>query len=477
LSLSVTLAAAGASAQTFETVFGPPGTVEQGARRVKPVEVCPDEGFIAVGTTTGASSPSDVYVVRTKSDGNPMWELHYDIGPGGNDRGQALAEARDGSGFIIVGTSRRSATARDHVFLLKIRCDGSPSWAQTYESNTTEAGFDVVEARSGNAAFGTQKGDILVAGYAANPLGNRDALLFRARSDGTLIWNHRYDYNNAHELFRALTETSPIAGASPTGDVVAVGLFAAPTGALSMAYAVRVSGDTGLIGAAPQNAVVYQTPDSQSFESVVELRASALSGNLVMTGTTRNSASGTDILLTRTGPDPLAFSNSERIGDPVGGPYGEEAALDLHEVTNPLTIAGPGQLALTGRVGRSGTPEADAFLLVADPGSLEPAAIGRLFGDHGPGRDIGVSVHDHSKGFVISGLSDSDFEGVGDPRDLYLIGADDSGKTDCVLDWEPRFDRINADPQRVFPEAIRFLDPVRRDVKVERHDSPFPACR
>src|SRR5688500_5133604 len=63
------LAAGSAAAQPFEYVFGEKSTVETGARRVKPVEVCPDGGFIAVGTTANSPAPNDAYLVRTKEDG------------------------------------------------------------------------------------------------------------------------------------------------------------------------------------------------------------------------------------------------------------------------------------------------------------------------------------------------------------------------------------------------------------------------
>jgi len=242
--VGLTLAAASASAQSFENVFGPPATSEQGARRVAAVEACPNGGFIAVGTTGVGTASADVYLVRTREDGSPLWELTYDVGPGGNDRGQAVAEARDGSGFIVVGTTRLGAST-DDVLLLKVKCDGSPAWARAYVSALPKAGFDVVEAQSGDSAFGTRRGDILVAGYHANPAGNRDAFLMRTRANGAVIWNHRYDVNNAMEILRGLTEARPT-GATTTGDVVAVGQFAAP-GAATQGYALRVSGNTGLV--------------------------------------------------------------------------------------------------------------------------------------------------------------------------------------------------------------------------------------
>ena len=49
----------------------------------------------------------------------------YDIGPGRADLGQALAEAKDGSGYVITGLSAGPVTGLD-VLLLKIDCAGEP---------------------------------------------------------------------------------------------------------------------------------------------------------------------------------------------------------------------------------------------------------------------------------------------------------------------------------------------------------------
>src|SRR5262249_26502319 len=156
-----------------------------------------------------------------------------------------------------------------------------------------EGGFDVVEARTGTPAVGTNPGDILVAGLAINPANaTRDGMLMRTRSDGTLIWNQRYNTGNTHEFFRALTQTtSPTGGGR--GDVVGVGVFA--VGTAVKGYAVRVNGNTGLIGAAPQGAAIHGGPNADSFESVQELHSPGFFGNLVMVGETRSAATASDI--------------------------------------------------------------------------------------------------------------------------------------------------------------------------------------
>ncbi len=472
------LAAGTASAQPFEYVFGEKSTVETGARRVKPVEVCPDGGFIAVGTTANSPAPSDAYLVRTKADGSPIWEVRYDIGPGGIDGGQALAEASDGSGFVVLGTTQRTSGSPTHAYLLKVKCDGGPVWAQVYESGSQESGFDLVEAQTGDPFFGTRRGDLLVAGAARNPAGHWDAMLFRTRADGTLIWNWRYDNNSAAEILRGLTEAKPTGGGG-TGDVVAAGLALNLGGPRIMGYTLRVNGNTGLVGAAPQRAVVYPAGDHLAFESVAELRNSTFAGELVVTGAVIGPATSTssDLLLLKTKADPLSLLGAMRIGDPASAPLGAEWAYDLHEVSHPLTIARPGDLALTGRAASTSSSEVEAFLLVADPSSLKPhPATGRLYGDHVDRRDWGVSVADHDRGFVIAGVSESDFQGVSDPSDLYLIGADDAGKTNCVKEWEPRYDELRPDPVRILPTRAAFLDPVRVDVKAVRQDTAYPNC-
>jgi len=128
-------------------------------------------------------------------------------------------------------------------------------------------------------------------------------------------------------------------------------------------------------------------------------------------------------------------------------------------------------------VGRPGTAGSDAFLLVTDPSSLKPLQPGFLYGDHAGRQDWGVSVSDHRRGFVIAGFSRSDFEGVGDPLDLYLIGTDENGKTGCADSWDPPHDTVQVPAARVMPQAVRMVDPVRREVRVEPIDTAFPRCK
>jgi hypothetical protein len=336
----------------------------------------------------------------------------------------------------------------------------------------------VVEARTGTPSLGTNRGDILVAGITINPVnGTRDSLLMRTDAAGTLIWNQRYNIGTVHEMFRALTEARPTSGATGTGDVVAVGQLA--VGTLVQGYAVRVDGNTGLIGPAPQGAAMYGGPDQEGFESVVELQTAPFAGNLVMVGATRSAANAADIWAVRTAPAISTVFVQRRLGAAATDPLGEEVALDVNEVTNPMPLFAAGRLALTGHAGRPGTPADDAFLLVLGQGSLAPLpGSGELFGDHGARRDWGVSIEDHPKGFIIAGFSDSNLEGASpaDVRDLYLVNTDAAGQTTCSKDWSvPHvLTQFPADPIPQIP--TRFLLPSPQHVSSERRDTRIRVC-
>ena len=470
-------AASLAFAQPFENIYGPPDASDRGARRVSSVNVCPGGGFVAVGTTrppVGIGS-SDIYLVRTAPDGSPLWELSYDLGPGGNDRGQALAESGDGSGFVLGGTTNLGP-ASDDLVLLKVSCDGIPQWSFRYASSRPETLADLVEARTGDPALGTGPGDILVAGMAANPAGNRDALLLRVRRDGLLLWNQRYDVGSATEVFRGLTEASP-SGGTTAGDVVGAGLSS--FGGSMQGYALRVNGNNGLLTAANHVGAVYGGPDPEGFESVIELRLGAAAGSLVFVGNTYSTPTASDLYLVRTLPNPALWVAQRRIGAAATAALGEEAALDGKEMRFTLDFAPAGALALTGRVGRPGTTAADAFLLAANASSLVPlAGSGRLFGDHGLGREWGVSLSDHSSGLVVAGLSESNLENAlpPDPSDLYLVGTNAAGRTGCAEPWNPPNITAYIPVQRVWPAAVPILTRVEVAVEAQKLDTLVEHC-
>ncbi len=165
-----------------------------------------------------------------------------------------------------------------------------------------------------------------------------------------------------------------------------------------------------------------------------------------MAGLSTTPGLGEDIYLVETQRNPCAVVAQATLGNSVtGAPLGEVAS-DVKEVlvaVDPALGVPVGSLALTGYRGTTAGTNRDAHLLFAKNTNLLPIT-GTLFGDHGARNDAGASLAQNPAGgafnppgFIIAGMSESDFAAIGDPRDLYQVQADNSAKTNCSIGWIP----------------------------------------
>ena len=479
LSLFFILSAGEASAQ-WEFVYGHEATSEAGGRGVQALHVCDSAGFVTVGTTL---PEADVRVVRTDSNGIPVFEHVYDIGGGSIDYGESIVELRDGTGFVITGYTTHLAPRRN-IFLLKIDCDGRFEWASVFGSSRNEVGYDVIEARSGNIDEDTAEGDLIVVGMYSPQIGAADGLILRADSDGALRWARHYDLNGGREVFQGVIQSRFTTSGSSTGDIVAVGRHQSPND--QDALVVRVSGDTGEFVAPGHCAATYGNQFREEFNAVVELELLGLLGQLAFAGSSRATVnSPANIYVAQSEADPCQDIEHRRFGDPNGDPVADEFATDILEQHGPLDFAGIGSLLITGGAGRIGTDAYDAFLLAIRPTLLhEVDGSGRLYGDHNANLEAGVSLDEvrssttSPAGIVIDATSQSDFEAIGDPSDSYLIRTDSNGRTGCEEPYDPVEFETPIDAVRVRLEHDTVLlhsEPVS-DVPVEPQETAFNVC-
>lgn len=444
--------AAGAAAQPTEYVYGPGNTQDQAFRRVTPVVNCLGGGYIAVGTHDQTGTNPELYVVRTNNAGAQLWELVYDIqGNQSIDEGAALAEMANGSGFVLLGNTL-DAQGVWNISLTKINCQGLVLWSQLYQdpNNLNLRGYDLIETTTGNPLAGTAAGDLAVAGYSFGASGTNDAYLMRTNNVGGLIWNIAYDNLVAgvpsNEIFRALTEARPVAP-QPTGDLVAVGRFVNLANTNVQGLVARVNGDTGAVGAAPQCMAHHGGGSADMYHSVVQLLAGPMAGQFALVGVTTNPLTWLDDIWVVRG-NPCGIMAQTRIGN--AAPATIEAALDVREVRGfvPATNVAIGDLALTGYHGTGLNGPFDAYLLFVRAGNLAPI-FGNLFGDHLQANEVGVSLAQtrangpQPQGFVVAGLSQTDWDGFGDPQDLYLVITNAAGGTNCDVPWNPTSTVLN----------------------------------
>ncbi len=472
-------------AQTWQYVYGATSSLEEGYGGVTPVtgncsSTPNDDGYIAVGTAFDGSggSDNDVYVIRMDNDGAMMWEKTYDIkNNNSTDEGQSIIELSDGSGFIVVGLTQKALPVLPPAtvtatFLMKIDCDGDPVWTQMYSGEYGVIGRNVIEATTGDGALGTSAGDLVVCGYIATTLSD-DALLFRTSSTGVLIWDAAYDEgNDFYEEFMDLTEASTVAG-QRTGDIIGVG-FSENTGQFpdQEGLVIRVNGNTGTIGAAPQGSATYGTgTEGDAFMSVIELQNPNEVGvngypNVVVAGFALNNATwGPDIYMVKLRDgDPCRWLVQTTVGDRNPLANASELAYDIQEVTVPITSSGSGgptgggddiaqwDLVVTGEASATST-QRDAFLLGVNSGTLRPIGnLGQVFHPSGTdrsewGKSLAIvdNVGGRTEGVVMCGTTLSDWLRNGDQGDVYLLKTDVSLSTDndCEDTFDPGYSNHN----------------------------------
>ena len=131
-----------------------------------------DGGYIVVGYTTSFSNESDVYIIKTDSNGNIDWSQIY----GGNnwDSGKSVQQTLDG-GYIITGYTNISE--EDKLYLLKISENGNEEWSQN---------FGISNYDRGNYVQQTLDGGYIILGYNGNPFNT--SYLIKTDENGDEEW-------------------------------------------------------------------------------------------------------------------------------------------------------------------------------------------------------------------------------------------------------------------------------------------------
>jgi len=141
-----------------------------------------DSGFIAVGSTGSfGEGYSSIYVVRIDKGGDSLWATSY--GGGGSDMGYSVECTLDG-GFLIVGSTSSYGAGYSDVYLIKTNSDGDTLWTSTYGGSGDDRGYSVCLA-----ADGTYIITGVTESYGA---GNLDIYMIKTTMTGDVIWEETY---------------------------------------------------------------------------------------------------------------------------------------------------------------------------------------------------------------------------------------------------------------------------------------------
>jgi Secretion system C-terminal sorting domain len=153
------------------------------------VQQTTDSGFIIAGTTSSfGAGGRDIWLIKTDSDGDELWTQTF--GGVTNDYGSWVRQTGDG-GYIIMGSTSSIDLGGSAAWLIKTDEQGTETWSRVFSQNDWDYGECVVQ---------TEDGGYIVTGHTYSPEdGSSDVLLIRTDSDGIETWSTTfggtsYDY-------------------------------------------------------------------------------------------------------------------------------------------------------------------------------------------------------------------------------------------------------------------------------------------
>jgi hypothetical protein len=170
------------------------GTKDDEARSIQQTS---DGGYIITGYTKsyGDSTYGDVYLIKTDSLGNEMWAKTFSGSHA--DRGESVQQTSDG-GYIIAGYTN-GQTSNSDVWLIKTDSSGNEMWNKTFGGPETEYGFSVQQTSDG--------GYIIVGSTSSYGSGLLDVYLIKTDSSGNEVWSETFG-GSGNDAGRSVQQTS-----------------------------------------------------------------------------------------------------------------------------------------------------------------------------------------------------------------------------------------------------------------------------
>ena len=161
---------------SFVKIFGGSETDEGSS-----VQQTTDDGYVIVGGTTSfGNGEYDVWLIKTDSNGNEVWNKTFDGGIYA-DEGTSVQQTTDG-GYIITGTTHQNGTL--DLWLIKTDSNGNEVWNNIFEGSNWEQGKLVQQTTDG--------GYIIVGVTNSFGNGEYDVWLIKTDSNGNEVWSYAY---------------------------------------------------------------------------------------------------------------------------------------------------------------------------------------------------------------------------------------------------------------------------------------------
>jgi len=159
----------------WEKTFGGSGSAHG-----RSVQQTTDGGYIIAGWAASISA-SDVYLIKTDSGGNKLWEKTF--GGSGDDHGLSVQQTND-RGYIIAGYTGSFGAGGYDVYLIKTDSGGNKLWQKTFGGSDSDEGYSV--------QLTTDGGYIIAGSTYSFGAGRYDVYLIKTDSGGNKLWEKTF---------------------------------------------------------------------------------------------------------------------------------------------------------------------------------------------------------------------------------------------------------------------------------------------